>query len=211
MPSFRLAAMVSLALLLFVVTMASQNLPGVAAILRRWLTRMPISADHAHRRGYAAITPFGAYALSLSAITAAICIRPDEDPDKRYTAAVSCSAIYVVIGLFGAAVTGVLTAFPKRTGGGGGAGPALLVQHRPGLAVAVKDENAPRGGASPSSRSLATSARPGAWWRGAGARGAASASLLPGCLKKSPGRRRLGALAGRTERLDLCAGARDVG
>jgi benzoate membrane transport protein len=62
------------------------------------------------------LAPFGAFALNLSAITAAICMGPEahSDPARRYTAAVSCGALYVVIGLFGAAITGVLTAFPKE-------------------------------------------------------------------------------------------------
>ena len=61
------------------------------------------------------LAPFGAFALNLSAITAAICMVPQAhtDPARRYTAAASCGAIYVVIGLFGAAVIGVLTAFPQ--------------------------------------------------------------------------------------------------
>jgi benzoate membrane transport protein len=62
------------------------------------------------------LAPFGAFALNLSAITAAICMGKEahEDPAKRYTAAVCCGAIYVVIGIFGAAITGLLTAFPKE-------------------------------------------------------------------------------------------------
>jgi benzoate membrane transport protein len=87
------------------------------------------------------LAPFGGYALNLSAITAAICMGPEahEDPGKRYTAAVSCGLIYVVIGLFGAAVTGVLTAFPRELVVAV-AGLALLGSIGGGLAVAVKDE-----------------------------------------------------------------------
>ena len=66
------------------------------------------------------LSPFGGYALNLAAITAAItaaiCMGPEAHPEprRRYTAAVVCGAIYIVIGCFGAAVTGVLTAFPKE-------------------------------------------------------------------------------------------------
>ncbi|MCY1359815.1 benzoate transporter [compost metagenome] len=62
-----------------------------------------------------------------------------EDPARRYTAAVSCGAIYVVIGLFGAAVTGLLTAFPKELVAAI-AGLALLGTIGGGLAAAVRDE-----------------------------------------------------------------------
>jgi benzoate membrane transport protein len=141
MPEFTLAAAVSLALPLFVVTMASQNLPGVAAI-RAAGYQMPISRIIT-TTGVATLllAPFGAFALNLSAITAAICMGREahEDPDKRYTAAVSCGLIYVVIGLFGAAVTGVLTAFPRELVVAV-AGLALLGSIGGGLAVAVKDE-----------------------------------------------------------------------
>ncbi|WP_298825498.1 benzoate/H(+) symporter BenE family transporter [uncultured Piscinibacter sp.] len=141
MPEFSVAAAVSLALPLFVVTMASQNLPGVAAI-RAAGYQMPISRIIT-MTGAATLllAPFGAFALNLSAITAAICMGREahEDPDKRYTAAVACGAIYVVIGLFGAAVTGVLTAFPRELVVAV-AGLALLGSIAGGLAVAVKDE-----------------------------------------------------------------------
>lgn len=141
MPEFTLAAAVSLALPLFVVTMASQNLPGVAAIRAAGYT-MPISKI-VTLTGLATLVlaPFGAFALNLSAITAAICMGREahEDPARRYAAAVSCGAIYVVIGLFGAAVTGVLTAFPRELVVAI-AGLALLGSIGGGLAVALKDE-----------------------------------------------------------------------
>jgi benzoate membrane transport protein len=125
-PSFTLAALISLALPLFIVTMASQNLPGVAAIQSTGYgdqraeggdAGIPISKTIT-LTGVATLllAPFGAFALNLSAITAAICMGPEAhaNPARRYTAAVSCGLLYVVIGLFGAAITGVLTAFPKE-------------------------------------------------------------------------------------------------
>jgi benzoate membrane transport protein len=62
------------------------------------------------------LAPFGAFALNLSAITAAICMGPEAhaQAQRRYTAAVSCGALYVLVGLFGATIIGVLTAFPKE-------------------------------------------------------------------------------------------------
>ena len=141
MPVFTWQAAVSLALPLFVVTMASQNLPGVAAI-RAAGYEMPVS-KLITMTGVATLVlaPFGAYALNLSAITAAICMGREahDDPARRYTAAVSCGAIYVVIGLFGAAVTGLLTAFPKELVAAI-AGLALLGTIGGGLAAAVREE-----------------------------------------------------------------------
>ncbi len=141
MPAFSLAAFTSLALPLFVVTMASQNLPGVAAI-RAAGYDMPISKIIT-LTGAATLVlaPFGAFALNLSAITAAICMGPEAhaDRDKRYTAAVVCGALYVLIGLFGAAITGLLIAFPRELVMAI-AGIALLGSIGGGLHAALKDD-----------------------------------------------------------------------
>lgn len=140
-PVFSFGAFVSLALPLFVVTMASQNLPGVAAI-RAAGYRMPISRIIT-TTGVATLllAPFGGYALNLSAITAAICMGEEAHPDKdkRYSAAVVCGALYVAIGLVGAAVTGVLLAFPRELVAAI-AGLALLGSIGGGLHAALKDD-----------------------------------------------------------------------
>ena len=140
-PRFSFAAITSLALPLFVVTMASQNLPGVAAIQAAGY-QMPIS-KLITVTGVAMLllAPFGAFALCLSAITAAICMGREahEDPARRYTAAVCCGALYVLIGIFGAAVTGLLTAFPKELVVAI-AGLALLGTIGSGLAAALQHE-----------------------------------------------------------------------
>ena len=62
-----------------------------------------------------------------------------EDRQRRYTAAVSCGALYVAIGLFGAVITGLLTAFPKELVVAI-AGLALLGTIGNGLASALRDE-----------------------------------------------------------------------
>jgi benzoate membrane transport protein len=142
MPVFTWSAMVSLALPLFIVTMASQNLPGVAAIKAAGYD-MPLSKIIT-LTGLATLllAPFGAFALNLSAITAAICMGREAHPDasKRYTAAVSCGAIYIVIGLLGGAFIGVLMSFPQELIAAI-AGLALLGTIGNGLAVAVQDES----------------------------------------------------------------------
>ena len=150
-PVFTLAAAVSLALPLFVVTMASQNLPGVAAIQAAGYGNPPGAAGEAGipiskiitLTGVATLVlaPFGGFALNLSAITAAICMGPESHPDRqrRYTAAVVCGAIYVLIGLFGAAIVAALTAFPQELIAAI-AGLALLGTIANALHVALRDE-----------------------------------------------------------------------
>lgn len=141
MPQFTWQAFVSLALPLFVVTMASQNMPGVA-VIRATGYDLPVSRL-VSMTGIATLllAPFGGYALNFSAITAAICMGPEahEDKAKRYTAAVVCGAMYMVIGIFGAVVTGLLIAFPQELVLAI-AGLALLGSIGGGLASALKDE-----------------------------------------------------------------------
>ena len=141
MPEFTWRATVSLALPLFVVTMASQNLPGVAAIRAAGYT-MPISALIVIT-GIATLllAPFGAFALNLAAITAAICLGREAHPDpaRRWVAAAACGAIYCAVGAFGAAVAGLLAAFPRELIAAV-AGLALLGTIASGLVGAIGDE-----------------------------------------------------------------------
>lgn len=114
MPTLSLAAVVGIALPLFVVTMTSQNVPGIATT-RAAGYRLPVSPV----LGWigvvnTALAPFGAYALSLAAITAAICMGPEahEDARRRYVAAMAAGFFYVLVGLFGATVAALFVAFP---------------------------------------------------------------------------------------------------
>jgi benzoate membrane transport protein len=141
MPVFTWQAVVSLALPLFIVTMASQNLPGVAAI-RASGYQLPLSKIIS-MTGVATfvLAPFGAFALNLSAITAAICMGKEAHPDvdRRYIASSVCGIIYIFIGLFASIVTALLTAFPKELIAAI-AGLALLGTIAGGLATALQDE-----------------------------------------------------------------------
>ncbi|MBK6729218.1 MAG: benzoate/H(+) symporter BenE family transporter [Xanthomonadales bacterium] len=115
-PEFSWAAIVGIAVPLFVVTMASQNVPGVT-VLRASGYHPPISQIIGWT-GFAnlLLAPFGAFALNLAAITAAICTGREahEDPSRRYVAAVAAGAFYLIVGLLGATVTSLFAAFPKE-------------------------------------------------------------------------------------------------
>ncbi|MDP3226402.1 MAG: benzoate/H(+) symporter BenE family transporter [Acidovorax sp.] len=141
-PVFSVAATVSLAIPLFVVTMASQNLPGVA-VIRASGYDLPVSRLLT-LTGLATLVlaPLGAFALNFSAITAAMCMGPEAHADRsrRYAAAVSCGALYVAIGLFGAVITGLLIAFPSELVLAI-AGLALLGTIGNGLAAAMREES----------------------------------------------------------------------
>ena len=113
-PTFSLAAIVSITLPVFIVTMAGQNMPGVSAI-RHAHYDVPISKV-VGSTGVAtvALAPFGGYMFCMSAITAAICMEPasHENPERRYTAALAFGGFYLLAGVFGTSVTGALKAFP---------------------------------------------------------------------------------------------------
>ena len=138
-PTFSWPAMVGVALPLFVVTMASQNLPGVAA-QRGAGFDIPVSPVIT-TTGIATLllAPFGAYALNLAAITAAICMGREahEDPSRRYVASFMAGVFYIVLGLLGGAVVGLIAAFPKELVLAV-AGFALLGTIGGGLATAMK-------------------------------------------------------------------------
>ncbi len=140
-PAFSLAALVGIALPLFVVTMASQNLPGVAAQRAAGYTT-PVSPVIT-TTGVATLllAPFGGYALNLAAITAAICMGREahEDPARRWTASAMAGVFYIVLGLLGGAVVGLIAAFPKELVLAV-AGFALLGTIGSGLAAAMQDE-----------------------------------------------------------------------
>ena len=115
-PRPSLASVLGVALPLFVVTMASQNLPGVA-VIRASGYAVPVSPAI----GWTGATnlvlaPFGGFALNLAAITAAICMGPEAHPDpaRRYVAAVWAGIFYLLVGVFGATVAGLFAAFPSE-------------------------------------------------------------------------------------------------
>lgn len=113
-PSFSLEALISIALPLFIVTMASQNIPGVA-VLSAYGYR-PKSGPLFTLSGVFSMlsAPFGGHAVNLAAITAAMCAGEDahKDPAKRYWAAVTAGAVYVLFGLFAALVMAFVAATP---------------------------------------------------------------------------------------------------
>ncbi|MEO8156552.1 MAG: benzoate/H(+) symporter BenE family transporter [Betaproteobacteria bacterium] len=115
-PGISAAALIGVALPLFVVTMASQNVPGVA-VIRASGYPIPISPVVGWT-GVANVllAPFGAFAINLAAITAAICMGREahEDTKRRYVASVAAGFFYVLIGLFGATVGALFAAFPHE-------------------------------------------------------------------------------------------------
>jgi len=114
-PELSWPALIGLGLPLYLVTMSSQNMPGVVTLradgyepdIGRAITVTGVFS--------LLLAPFGGYAFNLAAITAAICTGPDADEnhDTRYKAALFAGAFYVITGLMGATIIGLFLILPK--------------------------------------------------------------------------------------------------
>ena len=115
-PTFRLSTLTGVGIPLFIVTMSSQNVPGLA-VLRANGYRTPVSPLIGWT-GLAGLllAPFGGFQFNLAAITAAICMSSEAHPDqeRRYLASVWAGVFYLVTGILGATVAGLFAAFPKE-------------------------------------------------------------------------------------------------
>ncbi|WP_254436198.1 benzoate/H(+) symporter BenE family transporter [Ruegeria arenilitoris] len=108
MPTLSLASIIGIAIPLFIVTMATQNIPGIAVM--RSFGYAPVPGKLFSSVGAASIlsAPFGAPATCLAAITAAMCSNEDShpDPNQRYWSAVMAGVFYCLFGIFAVAITG---------------------------------------------------------------------------------------------------------
>jgi len=113
-PLFSVAGLVSIALPLFIVTMASQNIPGIAVLKVNDYNPKPGPLFAVTGLFSLLSTPFGGHAVNLAAITAAMCAGRDAhaDPDRRYWAAVVAGIVYVIFGLLAGAVTAFVALAP---------------------------------------------------------------------------------------------------
>ncbi|AMH05104.2 benzoate/H(+) symporter BenE family transporter [Achromobacter xylosoxidans] len=113
-PVFSMQAAVSLGVPLFVVAMASQNLPGLA-ILQAAGYRPPASRLVAATGLLGLLAaPFGAHSVTLGAISAAICTGPEAhaEPSKRYIAAATYGVSYFALSIVAGAVAVFFQALP---------------------------------------------------------------------------------------------------
>lgn len=115
-PEFSLAACLNIALPLVMVALTGQFVPGMA-VLRNAGYHTPASPIITSSAvGSLLLAPFACHGLNLAAITAAICTGREahEDPSKRYVAGVVGGLAYLLLGLFGATLVSLFTAFPKE-------------------------------------------------------------------------------------------------
>ncbi|WP_201772911.1 benzoate/H(+) symporter BenE family transporter [Devosia riboflavina] len=126
MPVFTWDAIVRIGLPLYVVTMASQNLPGIAVMKANGytLSPAPIFVMTGIASGLTAL--FGGHTINLAAITAAICAGPEAHPDpkKRWPAPVAAGGVYIMLGLAASLAAAFIAASPP-----------ILIQAVAGLAL----------------------------------------------------------------------------
>jgi len=114
-PQWSLSATIGVAIPLFIVTMASQNVPGIVV-----LRSHGYNAPAAPLITWTGITglllaPFGGFAFNLSAIMAAICMGKDVDPDphQRYRSAIWAGLFIIATGVLAGSLTGIFNSMPE--------------------------------------------------------------------------------------------------
>ncbi|WP_289007817.1 benzoate/H(+) symporter BenE family transporter [uncultured Idiomarina sp.] len=115
-PDFNFSLLVGVGIPLYVVTMVSQNLPGIM-MLRSNGYAVPLSPLLRVTGLFGVImAPLGVFAINLAAITAAICQNTDADTDRnqRYKAAIAAGVFYIIAGLAGSLIVGLFLALPTE-------------------------------------------------------------------------------------------------
>lgn len=142
MPTFSRSVLLSVGLPLFIVTMASQNLTGVA-VMHAAGYKPPLSPIITGTGLFTLLlAPFGGFSINLAAMTAAICSGPEahKEPGKRYIAAISAGVFYILIALVSSVIITLMAALPKDLVLAL-AGIALFTTITNGLTTAVREDH----------------------------------------------------------------------
>lgn len=113
-PEFNLAAILNLSLPLVLVALTGQFMPGMAVLRNAGFNTPASPIISASALGGMLLAPFGCHGLNLAAVTASLCAGKEahENPKRRYIAALSGSATYLVFGIAGATLVSLFAAFP---------------------------------------------------------------------------------------------------
>ncbi|MGI9894071.1 benzoate/H(+) symporter BenE family transporter [Vibrio natriegens] len=115
-PGLDLGAILNLSIPLYIITMLSQNLPGIA-MMKSYQYDTPVKPI---LMGTGIINilsaPFGGFSVNLAAISAAICMTPEVDSDKtqRYRAVVWAGVFYLIAGVFATTVVAIFLSLPDE-------------------------------------------------------------------------------------------------
>jgi benzoate membrane transport protein len=113
-PTFSLGAVVGIGLPMLLVTMASQNAPGLTVLRNDGYEPRDRLLVGSTASAWVLLAPFGAHAINLAAITAAICTGHEShaDPRRRYVAGISCGALYLALGAVSSGLVALFVAIP---------------------------------------------------------------------------------------------------
>nr|WP_319536682.1 benzoate/H(+) symporter BenE family transporter [uncultured Vibrio sp.] len=115
-PGLDLGAVLNLSIPLYIITMLSQNLPGIA-MMKSYQYDTPVKPI-LMGTGVTNIlsAPFGGFSVNLAAISAAICMTPEVDSDKtqRYRAVVWAGVFYLIAGVFATTVVAIFLSLPDE-------------------------------------------------------------------------------------------------
>lgn len=115
-PEFQFEAILTIAVPLYLVTMLSQNLPGIT-LLRSYHYEVPVKPVLLGTGlSNALLAPLGGFSINLAAITAAICMNEevDEDQQQRYRAVLWAGGFYILAGLLATSVVALFLSFPQE-------------------------------------------------------------------------------------------------
>lgn len=141
-PEFSATAIIGLALPLYLVTMASQNLSGLAVLRAAGYHPEPGPLISVTGLFSLLSAPFGALTTNLAAISAAICTGPDVHPDpaERWKTGPFYALAYLVFAVFGASLVAIFAVLPESLIVLV-AGLALMAPLANALSIALKDES----------------------------------------------------------------------
>jgi len=113
-PQFNWASLIGVGIPFFLVTMASQNAPGIA-VLKGAGYPAPVSRLMVVTGLFTfLLAPFGVFSICIAAISMAVCLSPEAHPDrdKRWQATAAAGIFYIIAGIFGGSITALLTTLP---------------------------------------------------------------------------------------------------
>ncbi|MBE1527052.1 benzoate membrane transport protein [Sphingopyxis sp. OAS728] len=113
-PTFDARAILSVGVPLFLVTLVSQNLPGLVVLRGAGYAPQPRPLIVGSALAWLAAAPFGAHGLNLAAITAAICTAEEAHPDraKRWTVGMLYAGFYLLLAIFSPLLVRLFLALP---------------------------------------------------------------------------------------------------
>lgn len=115
-PAFDLGAVLSVGIPLFLVTLVSQNLPGLAVLRNGDFDAKPATLFLGTGLASLASAFFGGHGINLAAITAAICTSEEAHPDrsKRWIVAVVYAGFYLLMALFSPILIQLFLTLPRE-------------------------------------------------------------------------------------------------